>query len=185
MGTPLLSIIIKIRYASPHTFFVSIVCFWVPFARPSIHPLKMKSLRRAIEVAKKAESEGRGTCWCQKVKDGEIISEGGTARLVAMMQQRTLKWKLCAKRAGFWKLSNLIPPCMSRLSHASCAGALLHSRVKVLFWCARSKSRCGRDGVELVWKPSFLPLCRCWARVIRGRVSRATTGVFSSVVEKR
>jgi tRNA(adenine34) deaminase len=89
-------------------------------------------MRRAIEVAKKAESEGEVPVGAVLVKDGEIISEGwnrsiGSHDATAHAEVETLRKAgqvLENYRLLDTTLYVTLEPC------PMCAGALLHSRVK-------------------------------------------------------
>ncbi|MGN0791010.1 MAG: tRNA adenosine(34) deaminase TadA [Christensenellales bacterium] len=102
--------------------------------------MEEKFMRRAIELAKEAESHDEVPIGAVIVLNGEIVAEGNNRKErdnCALSHAETVAIAAAAKKLG-WYLSDCemyvtLEPC------AMCAGALINSRLKNLYFGAYDK----------------------------------------------
>ena len=104
----------------------------------SLSPDDLKFMRRALELARKAESEDEVPVGAVAVRNGEIIAEGYNMReqsKLATHHAEILAIEGACRALGGWRLPGVtlyvtMEPC------AMCAGAIVNSRIERVVYAA-------------------------------------------------
>ncbi len=102
---------------------------------------KIKFMKRALKLAQKSYSEGEIPIGAVIVKDGKIIATGRNvrnAKKIATKHAEVIAIEKACKKLNDWRLEDCemyvtIEPC------PMCAGAILNSRIKKLYFGAYEK----------------------------------------------
>ena len=102
---------------------------------------KIKFMKKALSLAKKSASEGEIPIGAVIVKDGKIIATGRNVRnskKIATKHAEIIAIERACKKLNDWRLENAemyvtVEPC------PMCAGAILNSRIKKLYFGAYEK----------------------------------------------
>ncbi len=102
---------------------------------------KVKFMKRAIRLAKKSAIEGEIPIGAVIVKDGKVLATGRNVRnrkKIATKHAEIVAIERACKKLNDWRLENCemyvtVEPC------PMCAGAILNSRIKKLYFGAYEK----------------------------------------------
>ena len=148
--------------------------------------MEEKFMRRAIELAKEAESHDEVPIGAVIVLNGEIVAEGNNRKErdnCALSHAETVAIAAAAKKLG-WYLSDCemyvtLEPC------AMCAGALVNTRVdRVVYGMADPRSGCAGSALDVTGFPGMLHRVQVTGGVLEEECKALVRAFFARVRKK-